>query len=889
MAEPKQQESASQSVPLTGVHVGRFVLGERVGRGGMGEVYSAEDTRLQRKVALKRVDPRLQTDPHSRERLLREARHACRFTHPNVAAVYDVLEQDDQLWLVMELVPGETLRERMPAGLSVAEVISIGWQCAQALRAAHAAGLVHCDIKPDNIMLASAAGAPPSSAPSEKETAASLPLPLADSAGLQVKLLDFGIAKLATGAGLTTQTHVLSGTPGYIAPELLQEQVPDGRADIFSLGVVLYEALAGSNPFKADTLLATAERILKLEPPPLRSLNPQVSPQLEGVIHKMLAKDRDARYASAQELLDDLDTVRTASSRELLAPVRGARNWMAALALLLLGIVFSFGLLLAGHKAGAFRRWFGPKPPARNIAVLPFETSGEGASTQAFADGLAETVAARLTQLSDRYPLEVISPSEARQQGAVTTEQARRLLGVHLVLTGTLRSAGSQVRVNYRLVDADSRRELRGDTVTVTDRNPFALEDRVVDSVLGTLEIALAPRERQALAAHRTAEPQAYDYYLQGRGYLQDFHKVENTDSAIAVFQRALERDPNYALAYAGLGEAYWYKYENTKDAPWVTQALSACERAVALDGAASAGHTCLGMVYYRTGDDRRAIEQLRRALELDPTSDEASRWLAASYARSDPAQAEAIFQRAIKLRPNYWGGYHSLGVFYSQRDRYADAVAMFQKVVALTPDNFRGYSNLGGVYLKKGDYAQALPYLERSVAIRPTGRGYSNLGIAYYYMRQFPQAAQAYEQAIAAGPVDYILWGNLGEAYYRMSGKRQEARQALAEALKLATAALKVNSRDTDALSGAAEYNAMLGQGAEAKSKLRQALALAPRDSELLLRAAVVYRDLGDLEASRAALENALANGLPPGRIRGEPAFDALKSDPRFSKLMQP
>ncbi len=865
---------------LTGTQVGRYLVGERVGIGGMGEVYCADDPSLHRKVALKRMTPRLRADRQYRARFLREAQRASQLNNPHIAGIYDVLEPADEVLLVMEYVEGQTLRQRMLSPLSLEEVLTIALQCADALQAAHNAGIVHCDIKPDNIMIVMRSG------------------------GLQAKVLDFGVAKTLPHSDPEaptpeTTTQVLSGTPGYIAPEVLKEMTPDGRADIFSLGVVLYEALSGQNPFQASTMFQTAERVMHMTPPPLHEVNPAVTPEFEAVIFKMLAKDRSQRYLSADDLLNDLRALENpAELRQMIArAATGPKRWHAAM-LVAIGALFSVGLLIAGYKAGAFGRLFGTAKPTRTIAVLPFDPAkfrselgdpSAEARTRAFSDGLAETVAARLGRLADRYPIQIVPPSEVRELGVSNTDQARRVLGVNLVLAFSIRQAGNQVRVNYSLVDAGTRTQVRADSVTAESSNPFAVEDRVVDSVLETLEVALAPQDRRKLMAHRTAEPQAYDFYLQGRGYLQDYHKPENVASAIEVFQSALQRDPNYALAYAGLGEAYWAKYDLNKETEWARQALEACQRAVQLDSSAAEGHECLATVYDGTGKYDSAVTEAQRALAIEPASDHADRDLGRAYeALKKLPDAEAAFKHAIALRPNYWAGYNQLGGFYFRQNRSAEAVEMFKRVVALAPDNFRGYSNLAGVYLTIGDYAQAIPYLEKSVEIRPTGEAYSNLGIAYFYLRRYQDAAKSYAHAVELMPGNHILWGNLGEAYYWIAGRREDATRALRQAVKLADDTLQVNPQDNETWRDAAGYYAMLGEKNKALDCIRRALAVAPQDSESMFKAAQAYHLSGDEEHALEWLRRARAAGFGPERLRDDPAFANVKDDPRFASLMK-
>jgi len=498
-------------------------------------------------------------------------------------------------------------------------------------------------------------------------------------------------------------------------------------------------------------------------------------------------------------------------------------------------------------------------PEQKYLAVLPFNSSGGDANSRAFSAGLTESLAARLKQVGTRHPLQVVPPSEVLAEGITTVEQAQKSFGANLVLEGSVRESGNLVRVNYSLVDAKTRRQLQADTITTQASDPFALEDRVVDGVLNMLGVEVQNQDPTAAVNHGTAEPAAYDFYLRGRDYLQDYHKPESVDSAIAVFTHALERDPSYALAYAGLGQAYWHKYEDTHDQSWVNKASQSCQKAVELGRELANGHTCIGVVSNGTGRYEQAAEEFQRAAKLDPDSDDALRGLGLAYqSLGRLADAEANYQRAITLHPNYWADYNWLGSFYYRQARYEDAARMFSQVVALAPDSERGYSNLGGVYLNLGRYTEAIPLFERSVAIRPTADAYSNLATAYFFQQRFAEAARTYEQAVKLNPLDYEMWGNLGDAYYWTPKEQSQAIPAYRKAVSLAHAALGVNPRDGVILCNLALYHAMLHEKDPAIAFLRRALALAPDNSDFLFKAAEIYHQFGMKEPAFAAARQA-------------------------------
>lgn len=403
------------------------------------------------------------------------------------------------------------------------------------------------------------------------------------------------------------------------------------------------------------------------------------------------------------------------------------------------------------------------------------------------------------------------------------------------------------------------------------------------------LEVVAQPPEQESLKRYGTQIPGAYDFYLQGQGYLQGYDRAENLDSAVTVFQHAIALDPQYALAYAGLGEAYWQKYASSKDSQWVSTARGACERALNVDAQLVAGHVCLGRIDSGTGEYEKAVQEFERSVLVDPTSDEAYRGLAAAYQNLGmPLAAEQTYRRAIALRPQYWSGYNFLGSFYFTQARYAEAASMFLQVVALAPDSFRGYANLSAAYYYGGHYQEAIKAAHRSIAIRPTQGAYTNLGSANFYLRRYDQATQAYEEAVSLNPKDYVLWWNLADGYYFQPGKQPRAARAYQQTISLASQVLQVNRRDSYALGVLAYSNAMLGNRKRALDYVTEGLKETPEDAEMRFKAALVYTQLGDATRALDWLKKSLDVGFSPTIVRDTPNFDALRADPRFKTLIE-
>ena len=706
------------SVDLTGSFVGRYEIRARLGAGGMGEVYRAMDTQLHRQVALKRVGPHYRNDPKYGQHLLNEARRASALNDSHVAGIHDVFEHEQELFVVMEFVDGLTIRERMMEGpIETPEFLRLATQCVQGLAAAHDKGIVHGDLKPENVMVSRVTG--------------------------EVKLCDFGLAQqmfrpedVETATTRVAEPLGAFGTAAYMAPEILAGGAVSALADIFSLGVTFYEMLAGKNPFRAQNLASSAQRIIAETPPPLGSAVPA---EVSAVIFKMMSKDHTQRYQHASELLvafEKLTSVREASApqgRKLLIP--------AAILLGMLAIV-----------VGVFWNSRSVAPPAttaRNLVVLPFETVGS--QVQRFqSEGLSETLNAALVKVSTGRNLSVLPTHDVRVGHVKTVEDARQELGATLILKGSVQYSDQMVRVSVVLIDGTTHAQLSAETITADASDPFGLQDRIVEKTVGMLGIQLQNTDQASIQQHGTLQPGAYEFYLQGRGYLLNFDRVENLDSAIELFRRALTADPGYSLAYAGLGEALWRRFESSKDNTFVDPARTACENAVSLGPKVPAAHLCLGTVFNGTGEYQRAVSEFDRSLELDPTLDVAYMNLGTAYDKLGRSkEAESTYLRAIKMKPQYWATYNALGGYYYKKGRYDQAQQMFQQVVTLAPDSYRGFSNLGAMYQLQGRRSEAIREYEKSLKIRPFYAAASNLGTLRFYEGDYAGAARAFRQAV--------------------------------------------------------------------------------------------------------------------------------------------
>jgi serine/threonine protein kinase/tetratricopeptide (TPR) repeat protein len=857
---------------LTGTTVGRFAISKRLGAGGMGQVYGAEDTTLKRSVAIKRMSPGAQSTDADRKRLLKEAQRASALNHPNIGAIYDVVEHAGELWVVMEYIEGETLRRRLKQPISTDEFFAIATQCCEGLQAAHEKGIIHGDIKPENIML---------------------------TPGNRVKILDFGVARRVWKASspdeVTKSMETMTasgGTPAYMAPEVLLQQPDDGRSDLFSIGLVFYEMLGGEQPFQSESLATTVARIVHVDPPPLKN----VPGPLAAVISRAIAKNPDKRYPNAAALLDDLRRVQQGEKPKRVSSAVGIfqnRRPLAAAAIILAVIVaaaFVFGkrLLSSPGESGSRSVQTATGERSATLIVLPFDAVSDDAKLTAFGNGLADTLTAKLAQLSGNHPLQVVSSSETRQKNVTTLAQAHQEFGADTGLHLGLQRSGDLVRVTYSLTNAKTGKVVKAGAADSPVTDPFAIEDEVTKAVAAALGFSLKADETRELAFHGTTVPEAYNYYTQARGYLEDASKAANIDSAIILLGQALKADPNYGRAEADLGSAYWAKYNAAKDKSLIAKSRQACSKAIDLGNAGAAGHVCLGVIESGTGKYEDAAKQFQSAVELEPSNEDAYMGLAGAYDRLGKTQdAENAYKKIIALRPNYWRGYNLLGAFYLRQAQYDDASKMFHKVVDLTPESFRGYANLGATLLYEAKYADAIKPLEQSLAIRATAPTYSNLGTAYYYQHRFREAADTYEKAVQLDDKDYLNWGNLGEAYY-LAGDRSKAVKAYEKAIVMAKQDLVVNPRDPQVLRTLANYFVMIDDRTNALKHLGQALEQSKSDKDSLFSAALIYNHLGDKGQALEWLGKALRAGYSPEMARQQPDLDNLHGDARFEDLLK-
>ena len=875
------ERSALEAAALdVGTLLGAYEILAQIGSGGMGDVYRARDTRLDREVAVKVLSSSFGHKPNSMMRFRREAHVLASLNHPNIVTIYDVGQQGRTVYIAMELVEGRALNEVLAVGpMPPHDALDVAVQIAAGLSVAHESGIVHRDLKPKNVMI-------------RKDGLA--------------KILDFGLSKFAPGfpmsgsddATAATQQGTLLGTIDYMSPEQASGLPSDFRSDQFSFGSLLYEMVTGTRAFHRETTPQTLAAIIEGEPKPIASLNSKVPAAIESVVRRCMAKKPEGRYASTRELVRALKNIRDAPAIEAVRSLfAGAETFLHRappwLPITLAAVVVFAGIGIAVprlYERARIRPNSISPAMEKQVVVLPFTNVGNDPENQSFCDGLVEILSSKLSQLEQfQKTLRVVPSTDVLREGIVSVREARQTFGATLAITGSVQRTDNRLRLTINLVDPQTLLELKSKTIDSEAHDISVLQDGVVLQVADLLGVKLSDESRQLLAVGGTGVPTAYEYYMQGKGYLQRYEVPQNLDNAIVLFNRALEQDPNYALAEAGLGEAYWRSYEQSKDPQWAEQARKASAAAIALNDKLPQVYVTLGMIHTGTGRYEAAIENLQKALALDPINPDAYRELAKTYQQMGRLKdAESTFMNAIAVRPGYWGTYNELGGFYYRLGRYDDAEKQFQTVVQLTPDNARGYSNLGVIAYSQKRYQEAARMYEKSVAIKPTASAYSNLGAVYYSLAQYAEAARYYEMAIQMNSHEPRWWHNLAGAY-QASGDSQKARAAFQQTAALTEEQLRVNSRDPALLLYLADAYSYLSQPQRARQLLEQALALSPDDVANMFQASAIYEQIGDRKLALQWIAKAIKGGFSRDLIEKEPTLARLRLDPRFPGLFGP
>jgi tetratricopeptide (TPR) repeat protein len=850
-----------------GSALGPYRILRLLGSGGMGAVWLADDTRLHRKVALKTLRPADSHDAQARERLMREARAAAALNHAHIAAVYDVLEHDQQVVIVFEYVEGETLSARLARDpLPAPEAVEVACQIAQALVTAHAQGIVHRDLKPANVIVGAAG---------------------------QVKVLDFGIARLLsmgttqTGSdGHTTSGPGFVGTPAYAAPEQMVSSAVDERADLYALGVMLFEMLSGRRPFAGHDAAALAASKLGRDAPKLKSTGQLVPPALAGIVDALLSRDREHRPSSAADVLAQLRAVYGQPGTGALAE-GGRREWFAPA---LVAAAAAFAAVTAAVLWWPQTDSATPPPGASSppvVAVLPLANMSGDPSRDFIAAGIAESLISSLAAIPTVTVLSRASVAEAR--GRVSQQSAlAKDLGATYLVEGSVQESGGRLRVSLNLVRPD-RSVAWGDNIEGAFERIFDLQSRLASALTSALSVRVSATEREQMNTPPTSSPDALAAYWRGQALFERRDLKGNLDAAIGAFGEAIRVDNRFALAHAALGAAYWEKYIETRETEWTRKAIDEGTTALRIAPDQPEVRYTLAVTLAGSGRPEEAIDELNRALAVKPNYDDARRLLGqvlGRLGRIDDSVAE--YKKALASRPNSWNTHSSMGLILLGAARYDEAIDAFSKVTELQPDNNIGYQQLGTAYQMVGKTSLALENYQRAIAIRPSAQAYSNMGAIHYRRSDFPRAVEAYRQAIALRPNSSATHRNLGDALTKMA-RRPQALEAYLEAVRLAEVDLKVNPNNARTMASLAVFLSKADKMAAARQRITEALQRAPDDTEVVVRAAIVEAVGGDRDAALRHLAKAVGLGYSRTSIAETDEFAGLQTSETFRNLVNP
>ena len=879
---------------MIGTNISHYKILEKLGEGGMGVVYKARDTKLDREVALKFLPHNVSSSDVDRARFLQEAKAAAILNHPNVCTIYDIQQSDDQQFIVMEYVEGLTIKQKFTRSpLRINDAVGYAIQIGEALEEAHAKGIVHRDIKSENIMI---------------------------NAKDQIKVMDFGLAKLRGSVKLTKSSST-TGTLAYMAPEQIQGADPDARSDIFSFGVVLYEMLAGQTPFRGEHEAAMMYSIVNEEPQPIQKFRDDISPEMMHVLNRALEKIPEERYQTVKEMTIDLRRLRRDTTRVVRTLESGTDRGTSSHALpkkarsYAVKLSLGLGLTLAVAFFYVLRNGLAPEPTGKAgpkmIVVLPFENLGPGEKDY-FVDGMTDEVTSRLSGLSG---LGVIARSSAIQYKKTTKsfKQIAEELGVQYVLQGTVRwediDGETHVRINPSLIKVEDGTQTWSQSIESVLSGAFKLQADIATRVASALDLVLVKSEQQTLQTTLTDSPQAYDYYMQAIVYSRS-ESESDMRIGVQLLERATEIDPAFAAAYAKLSyihsNIYWYYYDRSEAS--VKQSQAAAEKAVQLAPQLSESHEAMGWYYYHCLlDYTHALEQFDIALELRPSNSDVNYGTAAVLRRKgDMKRSAEFFKKAVTGNPRSSDIIRQLGETLALMRDYEGAEKQYDRAISLAPDDREAYLNkVENVLLWNGDLRAATRFIEQA-------HRYGKVGIdserPYFFSYIVASIANDYTEAESAlNEMDRSKGFSDQFQYYpvhllRAQLEEQRGNQDLSliyydSARVLLEMEIKTRPQDERVHSALGLTYAGLGRAEDAINAGQRAVELLPVEKEAwrgayrLIDLAVIYARIGEDKKAIDLIEHLLEIPCPLSveLLKIDHDWDRLRNNPRFQKLIAP
>ncbi len=879
---------------MIGQIISHYKILEKLGEGGMGVVYKAQDTKLKRIVALKFLPHHVNATSEEQARFLQEAQAAATLNHPNVCIIYDIKEEQQQQFIVMEYVDGVTLRKKLAGGpLKIEDAIGYALQAGDALLEAHGKEIVHRDIKAENIMV---------------------------NSKNQIKVMDFGLAKLK-GSLKLTKTSSTVGTLAYMAPEQIQGGEVDARSDIFSFGVVVFEMLTGRLPFRGEHDAAMMYSILNEEPESIHQYLPDASPEIIHIMSKSLDKNPDDRYQSVSEMIVDLRRVKRDSTKVYRTTTPASAKPTASVSFPLhtsvrpkktLFIGAGVTVLVIAALLFILQPWQTQKQHTgrKALAVLPFENQGDP-EKEYFADGITDEITSRLSTLSG---LDVIARSSAREYKKTTKslKQIGEELGVDYILMGTVRWSGGKdqrVRVNPELIRVSNTLQTWSQPFEATFSDAFAIQANIAQQVAQVLDVKLLSPEITALEQKLTSNAEAYDYYLKGIEYDDRSSSRADREIAIEQFERAIALDPTFAAAYARLARVhagmYWFYYDRTKER--VAKSRIAAEKALALAPNLPVSHESMGWYHYHTKlDYNSALKEFSVAIELQPNNPNVSYGMAAVFRRQgNMSESVKHWRKAVEGSPRASEIVRQLGETLTLDRKYEEADEHYRNAIRLSPDNATTYGQRAlNFLLWKGDLRSAAEAVEKGIQY---GRAESSEDRLLFYMESrialvnedYEAAKRAIERMGTTFGLDnqfvYYPQSFLLAQVEGLRGSSAQARMLYQSSLETIRQRLKEYPDDERAHSAMGIAYAGLGRFAEAVREGERGRDLLPvekeawRGSYRLIHLAQIYTMTGDHDKAIDVLERLLVlpSDLSARWISIDPQWKPLRNNKRFQALV--
>jgi eukaryotic-like serine/threonine-protein kinase len=832
----------------------RFVIVRFVAKGGMGEVYEAEDSFLQGvHVALKTILPHIAGDPALQQRFELEVLLAREVSHPNLCPIYDIFHcaqpPPDFLFLTMKLVRGETLAARLRGAtpLSIAEGLAILNQMASGLAAIHAAGIVHRDIKPNNIML--------------------------DGSGSEVRvcITDFGLARAHEAEPSMSGAGLVAGTPDYMAPELYQGRPPSQATDLFAFGVVLHQVFTGQKP------TFVAENLPVIVSPRLN--NSGVPSFCVQLIVGCLDRDPEPRCQAFERVLDSLHLKHR--PREWWSRRRFAGAGLAAL-----GAMAG----AAWWKKDDLEDLLRPLPSKRFVALLNWPQTSD-VHVAPMLTSVLSAIKSELTRVETQdRDLFVISPEDVSLNVAGMThlKEVCDPLGANLVLAASGIPGAKHIQLFLRLLDPSSSEPLREKRLTCALGDIQSLPGKAVRAAASLLDLVpyLKNDERAEIG---TQSPAAFTAF-QSAETLMKRPNYSGLDSAIEQYKQATELDPRYAIAHARLALAYIRLYAIRRAPEALDLAFGNCQVALSLDPELADGHLALASVFEQTGNEQGALNEIAKALSLDPSNARTLVWQAQIYARLNRwEEAEKTFHRALKEHPNYWLAYNELGFALHEQARYHEAIQAFRAASLAAPKNSMAMANLGGEYLQIGKFPEALESLKQSFALDPASDlAATGISLALRYQGKYEKALPFAQKAVELNPALDTNWLELADCHASFHNHQSEARDAYSRAAKEAEHHLLTDPTDAPSWMLLALYKVKSGSPQNAPLLVERAESLGAHDVDSQVYKARILELLGKREDALTTLAACFRRGATDFQVVAFPDLQPLRKDPHYRQLVQ-